>query len=364
MKRSIGMGGMVVLVVALFLPARASAKEIADSFGRILTVPDGISRVICSGSGCLRLLTYLTAQDAIVGVDSIEKQGSRVDVRPYALANPRFKNFPLFGEFRGKDNPELILALNPAPQVIFKVDPKTLDESITLEEKTGIPVVTLRYGDLLDGRAAFYASLRTMGGLMGKSDRAEKVVAFFEETIADLEKRTRDIPEADRTSVFLGGVAFAGPHGFLSTEPAYAPFSFVHARNPAYSKQLKADISKEKIVEWNPDVIFLDLATMRSGDKSGGLYELQNDTVYRSLSAVKSGKVYGLIPHNSYNTNFESTMANAYFVGKLLYPDRFQDVDPASKADAIFGFLDGKPLFAQLNEMLGGYVFAKLPVQE
>lgn len=353
----------IIVFVILCSPSVSSSNEIVDSFGRRLAVPDDISRVICSGSGCLRLLTYLEAQDAVVGVDSIELQGSRVDVRPYAMANPQFKKQPLFGEFRGKDNPELILALNPAPQVIFKVDPKTLDESITLEEKTGIPVVTLKYGDLLDGREMLYASLRTMGGLLGKSDRAERVIAFLEKTIADLEKRTRDIPEADRPSVFLGGVAFAGPHGFLSTEPAYAPFSFVHARNPAYSKQLKADISKEKIVEWNPEIIFLDLATIRSGDKSGGLYELQNDLVYRSLSAVKSGKVYGLIPHNSYNTNFESTMANAYFIGKVLYPDRFQDIDPVANADAIFTFLDGKPVFATINDMLDGYVFVKLPVQ-
>ena len=38
---------------------------------------------------------------------------NELDARPYALANPQFKTMPVFGQFRGQDNPEQILSLSP-----------------------------------------------------------------------------------------------------------------------------------------------------------------------------------------------------------------------------------------------------------
>ena len=78
---------------------------IIDDWNRSVTVPKEPEHVICSGPGCLRYLSYLQSQDKIVAVDDMEKRRSRFDARPYALANPEFKNKPLFGEFRGHDNP-------------------------------------------------------------------------------------------------------------------------------------------------------------------------------------------------------------------------------------------------------------------
>ena len=65
------------------------------------------------------------------------------------MANPQFKSLPVFGEFRGKDNPELIMTLDPAPQVILKLvgtGKGTVGmEPGDLQNKTDIPVVTLKY---------------------------------------------------------------------------------------------------------------------------------------------------------------------------------------------------------------------------
>ena len=55
-----------------------------------------------------------------------------------------------------------------------------------------------------------------MGEIIGKKERADAVVAFFEQAIEDLQSRTADIPEDQGPSVYLGGVAFKGPHGFGS----------------------------------------------------------------------------------------------------------------------------------------------------
>ncbi|MEM2530763.1 MAG: hypothetical protein QXL32_06605 [Candidatus Bathyarchaeia archaeon] len=49
-------------------------------------------------------------------------------------------------------------------------------------------------------------------------------------------------------------------------------------------------------------------------------------------------------------------MADAYYMGKVLYPDRFGDVDPELKADEIFMAFLGKPLYRQYKEAYGGFV--------
>lgn len=341
-------------------------RSITDALGRQLNVPHPVERVICSGAGCLRLLTYLGAQDRIVAVDSIELRGSPLDARPYAIANPNLKNYPLFGEFRGHDNPELIAALNPQPQVIFKTFAGRGADPDQLQTKTGIPVVALAYGNLTDAREDLNRSLRLMADVIDQKWRAETVIAFFDQVIGDLQKRTRDIPRGQRPSSYIGGLGQSGPHGLQSTDPAFAPFVFTHTPNvaaaPASRTALShASVAKEQIVFWDPEVIFLDVSTLRLGAGANARDQLQTEAAYQGLQALRSGQVYGLFPSNSYNQNFEAILANAYYVGKVLYPRRFEDVDPIAKAEELSVFLNGGPAFEALNKQFDGLGFSRIP---
>lgn len=360
---------LVLLALALFSQVGpvGAATMVTDALGRDVEVPEVVSRVICSGPGCLRLLTYLQAQDLVVGVDDMEtRRSSLFEARPYALAQPQFSTMPLFGEFRGHDNPEQILTLDPQPQVIFKTYGASMGyHPAELQQKTAIPVVALGYGDLTEQRPVFYESLRLMATIINRQARAEAVIAFFEESIADLQGRTSQDDE-QRPGVFLGGVAFKGPHGFQSTEPQYPSFVFVGANNLAQvqgqstSELRHTVVSKEKIVDWDPQILFVDLATLQLGEKASGLYELRTDPVYRSLAAVRNGRVYGLLPYNWYAQNYGSILANAYFTGKLLYPQRFTDIEPGQKADGIYSFLVGKPVFGKMNASFANLAYTAI----
>ncbi|PID76742.1 MAG: iron ABC transporter substrate-binding protein [Deltaproteobacteria bacterium] len=355
-------------VAAAGKPNNPGAKPL-DALGKEVAAQLPAKRVICSGAGCLRLLTYLQAQDLITGVDDMEGRRKKFDARPYAIANPQFKPMPIFGEFRGHDNPERILTLEKQPEVILKIKTSSMGyDPKELQEKTGIPVVVVDYGNLGSGRPALYQSLQTMGKVVGKEKRAEEIIAFIDNIIADLDRRTAHIPEEKRPTVFVGGVAFKGPHGLQSTEPGYPPFSFVHAKNMAFdassAKQLHStNVSKEQIVAWNPDYLFLDLATLQMGAEAGGLHELKTDPAYQLLSAANNGRVFGVLPYNWYNANYGSILANAYFIGKTIYPECFKDVDPVKKADEIYSFLVGKPVFASMNKAFQDLVFTNIPVK-
>jgi len=361
------MAGLLLLILAA--NAGAVGRTVIDGAGRKVQIPGVVEHVICSGPGSLRLLTYLQAEDKIVAVDDMEKQRPTFDARPYALANPHFKKYPIFGEFRGHDHPELILSLEPLPQVILKTYPGMGHDPVELQKKTGIPVVIVQYGELVGNRNVLYNSLRLIGKIVDRRERAEKVISFFEEKIADLKHRTDRIPPEKRPTCFVGGIAFKGPHGFQSTEPGYPPFAFVGAKNVAAADLLagktvrQSNVAKEKIVQWDPDVLFFDLSTLQMGDAVGGLFELKTDPAYQTLSAVCSGKVYGLLPYNWYTRNFGSILANSYFIGKQLYPEFFNDIDPAQTADEIYTYLVGKPVFADMSRSFDNLAFQPIPLK-
>ncbi len=341
---------------------------ITDGFGRNVTIPENTGKVVCSGAGCLRYLVYLQVQDYVVGVDSIEKEKSEIEGRPYALANPQLRDYPLIGEFRGKDDPEKIIAIGP--QVIFKTgatgQPAAANaaDADALQNKTGIPVVMFPYGSLKNEnqKAEMYSSFRIMGEVVGKQERAEEIIAYIDATMQDLENRTADIPESERKTVYVGGVSSAGAHGIISTEPAYPPFLWVNANNVAAGMGADhADIAKEALIDWDPEYMFIDIGTIQLGNE-GAIGELKNDTALTGLSAVKNNKVYGVIPYNYYGTNYESVLANAYFVGKVLYPDRFEDIDPEVKADEIYTFFLGKSVYSDLNGQYNNLGFKQIPL--
>lgn len=335
---------------------------ITDMLGRSVTLPKDVRRVICSGPGCLRYLTYLHAQSMAVAVDSLETRHTRIDARPYGLANKQFAAKPIFGEFRGRDNPELIAALSPRPQVIFKTFPEMGYAPDELQEKTGIPVVCLTYGDLGSDRESVYEALRLMASIVQRKERAEALIGFFKSTVTDLQQRTTDIVE--RPSCYVGGIAFKGPHGFRSTEPGYPPFLFVNARNvaaPESGQPLRhSDAGKEQIVSWNPAYLFIDLSTIRAGTEANTLYQLATDPAYEPLAARQQGHIYGVLPYNWYTSNHGNTLADAYFIGKILYPKRFTDIEPTTKANEIYTFLVGSPVFAEQNEAFGNLAFRRL----
>jgi len=124
-----------------------------------------------------------------------------------------------------------------------------------------------------------------------------------------------------------------------------------------------ADIAKEALIAWDPEVIFIDVGTLQLENK-GAIGELESDPALKGLDAVKNDRIYGLLPYNFYSTNYETVLANAYFVGKILYPDRFADIEPAQKADEIYTFFLGKPVFSQLNSQYENLGFARIPLQE
>ncbi|KZL92076.1 hypothetical protein [Clostridium magnum] len=61
------------------------------------------------------------------------------------------------------------------------------------------------------------------------------------------------------------------------------------------------------------------------------------------------------MPYNFYTTNIETAIADAYYLGKVLYPEKFKDVEPEKKADEIYKAFLGKERYSEMAKNFGGF---------
>ncbi|SES87394.1 iron complex transport system substrate-binding protein [Methanococcoides vulcani] len=311
---------------------------ITDSLGRTVEVPKCPEHVICSGAGGLRYLTYLEVEDRIVAIDGNEK---KVSVgKAYAVANSYFKGYPTFGK-SGSENLETILALDPQPQVIFTMYTTGGYSPDELQDKTSIPVIALKEGDMVNNREDMYQILRIMGEVMGKESRAEELITFFDTTISDLDERTADVPDEEKMTCYAGGVGSSSSYEFLRTDSNYPALYFINAKNVAYNPQNVSieKVSKESILVWDPEVIFIELRPSMFDGENYAPYQLEHDESYNQLSAVQNGNVYGMLPYKFYSHNPDTALVDAYFAGTILFPEQFEDIILEKKAAEVYGFL-------------------------
>jgi len=326
-----------------------NAIPVKDMLGRKIQVPDEIESLVGIGPGALRLLVYMQVTERVAGVEEIEKRTGR----PYIFAHPGLRDLEGIGPaFTG--DPELIAARDP--DVIFKTY-TTRGEADELQQKTGIPVVALRYINPTSDWHVLDSALNLMGKVLDKRDRARELIEYYRKLTGNLEERTSGISEQKRPGVYLGGLSHRGTHGINSTSPYYESFEFVHAKNLAAPLQKKYDnnegvmLDLEQLMVWNPQVIFIDLAGKALVEED----IRQHGDYFRKMKAFREGEIYGVHPYNWYSTNYATVLANAWYIGSILYPGRFTGVDPVKKANEIYIQFLGRGVYDSLKAEFGGY---------
>ncbi|HAZ06576.1 MAG TPA: iron ABC transporter substrate-binding protein, partial [Acetobacterium sp.] len=154
-------------------------------------------------------------------------------------------------------------------------------------------------------------------------------------------------------SVYNGALNFKGKHGFDGTSGNYGPFVAINANNVVDQTGQKSafSIDLEQVLAWNPQIIFLNPENM---DLVNEQYT-QNPDFFNSLQAVQNNKVYTQLAYNNNYTNVEIALADAYYAGTIIYPDKFKDVNIEKKADEIFEFLLGEKLYAKYTAAGQGF---------
>lgn len=340
---------------------------VTDMIGREVTVaPGSYQRVVCVGAGALRMYSYIGDTALLCGVEDIDNttladRPKMFDgvARPYVLAyGDVFAALPSCGV--GGPNAQAAEAekiLSCQPDIIIS-EYEDVEKADALQQQVGVPVITLRAG--VDGvfAEAFPGSLRLLGQLFGREDRAEELISFIESETAEITRRTADVAEADKPGVYICGLGNWGTTNHLMTSQSYAAFRVANIRNAVTDLGTDAvqAIEAEKFAALGDsmDIMLIDAAAVKN---IAPLYQ-EDPTLLDTCKAWQTGQVYLEMAYNAYYTNYEIALANAWFAAKCVYPDLFADVDMTAKTNEITQAFLGQELAEQIfacPSSFGGY---------
>lgn len=337
------------------VPTEAPAvRTIVDGNGREVEIPYTVESIVCVGVGALRYTCYVGGQDLVVGVEDYETKAGMSRLYNYVNFN-KFSSLPVTGT---NGEPFVEEIINVDPQVIVMSSYANVEPD-DLQSKTGIPVVVVPGSDTtLDDKA--YETIRILGELYSKEDRAQELTEYLHGIEKDLNDRTAGVADADKPAAYVCGVSFKGSHGFEGTEAYYGPFELIHANNLANTTDQTGafDVDLEQVLAWEPQVIFVDFNGL---DLINADFAEHSD-YYESLTAVKEGRVYSQISFRSSASNLETALADAYYAATILYPEQFADVDIEEKTGEIFQMILGSNPYNDLKE--AGYEFRQITIGE
>ena len=340
---------------------------VTDMIGRQVAVtPGSYRRVVCIGAGALRMYSYIGDTALLCGVEDIDNttlddRPKMFDAvaRPYVLAyGDVFAALPSCGV--GGPNAQAAEAekiLSCQPDIIIS-EYEDVEKADALQQQVGVPVITLRTG--VDGvfAEAFPGSLRLLGQLFGREDRAETLISFIESETAEITRRAAGAADDDRPGAYICGLGNWGTTNHLMTSQSYAAFRVANIRNVVTDLGTDAvqaiEAEKFAALGGSMDVMLIDAAAV----KNIAPLMQEDPTLLDTCKAWQTGEVYLQMAYNAYYTNYEIALANAWFAAKCVYPGLFTDVDMTAKTNEITKAFLGQELAEQIfacPSSFGGY---------
>lgn len=336
---------------------------VTDMIGREVTVtPGSYKRVVCIGAGALRMYSYIGDAGLLCGVEDVdnltlEERPKMFDsvARPYVIAyGDVFSELPscgVGGPMAQAAEAEKILSCNPD---IVISEFEDVDKENALQEQLGVPVITLKAGPKGVFDDVFAGSMKLLGTIFDKEEKADALVSFVQKQADEISGRVADIPEEEKPGVYVCGLGNWGTTDHLTTAENYVSFQIAGVKNVVSGLGIQGvgPIEEEKFVELgrDMDIIIMDAAAVKNIKP---LYA-EDPTMFDTCKAWNEDRVYLEMAFNAYYTNFEIALANTWFIAKTVYPDRFADIDMTAKTDEITKQFLGQELAEEIFAF-GGY---------
>jgi iron complex transport system substrate-binding protein len=311
---------------------QATTRVITDMYGRTLTIPSTINRVLTSGPIEMELV-YLLVPDKLVGL-SFSFNGNP------PLVPDKCKNLTVIGGWFGTQTGNYETFISAKPDIILEGTEANIKER---QEKFGdIPVVGLYAGENKtnyadDSLTGYEKEIRFLGELLGVQSQAGKLISYYKGTMDYVNKIVATIPDKDKVKVYYA----EGKEGF-STDPAGS----MHTRllefcgginvaqvtlKPGYGM---ADASLEQILLWNPEMIIIGRGSQATLFKT-----ILTDARWSQLKAVQNKSV-AIRPDNPFSW-FDgppgpSQIVGMYWMINKLYPDKTTGLNLKAKVKEFY----------------------------
>lgn len=302
-------------------PAKAAETSpetitVTDSAGNEVTVTLPIERVAILDTGSAEAMAMLGVLDKIVG------------------NHEALSDHPLYPSLKGV--PAVATYSETSWETVAEVEPQVVFSSIRShgvvteqELLTGLDIVDIKVS--FRRPALIKSEFRLLGKLFGKEERAEEIVAKYEEYEKMIADRLAKVPEDQRMTMFLeyhaGDFKTAGPNTRFYDQMVLA--GALPITNEVVEEK---QVSPEFVAEKNPQVILREVTSRALGakweDTSGAkevVEELRSRPGLESTDAIVNNRIF-LLPTTIYSRpRFPIGIAA---IAKYMYPDAFADIDP------------------------------------
>lgn len=275
------------LMLSTILVSSLNAKTLTDIEGRKVDLPNNVEKVFGS-SPPMTYLLYTLNSSKMIGLN-FKAQNANNSAND-TLLDKTFLSLPVIGSFHGGSqgiNLENLIAKNPQLVLVWQDD--MMVQTVRKEiEKTKVPYIMVPFREVTD----MPTGIRLVGEAIGETKRAEKLAAYAQNVISEVDKSVKKEP---KTRYYYA----EGVDG-LSTECDKSfhvqAFNFAGGDNVHKCRQSGVlgleKISFETILAYDPDVIIVQNKLV--------YFDLINDPMWKNLRAVKSGRIH-LVPIAPFN---------------------------------------------------------------
>lgn len=307
-------------------PEKTDSRTIVDQAGREVTLPAEVNRIVTTWRPCTFLVFAVGGQDKLVGCDA----GSTTSAFTLGVY-PEIADLPQVGDKKHGINMEELMATEP--DVVFVWSGKGSDELIKQLETQGVATVVL----IPESAEQMKEATLLLGEILDCSEKAEKVIAYYDDTITMVAEKLKDLPEADKTKVYL-----AGANGVLSScgSDFYQHYLIEKAGGINVAAELQggwAEVSPEQLVAWNPDVMVADPYCKEGMDDA-----VKMNPGLNGIKAVKNGELYRFPSLGQWSFPIPQSSMGIMWLAKTLYPEQFKDLDIKTEVDNYYQEFFGK----------------------
>jgi len=295
--------------------AAVEARLFTDSAGRTVEIPEKVETVYAAGPPAM-VLVYVLKPEALTGWP----RAPYPEELPY-IAEP-YRDLPETGRLTGRGgeaNLEVVLDVDPDLIVDFGSVTETYASlADRVQAQTGIPYI------LIDGRFEnTVRALRRAGEALGVPERGERLAAYVEATLAELDAALTQVPAEQRPRTYLArGPAGleTGLKGSINTE-IIERAGGRNVADPADGRTGIVETSIEQVIVADPDTII-------TWDRN--FYDsVWDHPLWQGITAVRRGTVY-LSPTAPFGWIDRPPSVNRIiglkWLSSLFYPERI-DID-------------------------------------
>lgn len=266
----------IFIIIAMLVTACQNPSEdvdiksenninIIDMKGKTIVLDKLPDRIVSLSPSNTEIVFALGAGDKLVGITS------------FCDYPDETSDIEKIGDF---DGPNIELIKKSQADVIF-AGVYLQDDLIMALENLNIPIITTEASNF----EGIYDSISLMGKLLGKEDKAEKIIYEMEESIDEIKLKTDDLEKPDIFYLaWIESLITTGKNTFVDDV-----IQMAGARNVAEDVEGWTHYSIEELIKQNPDMLIVASHATNEGVTEE---DIKNDVILKNLECVKSGNIY------------------------------------------------------------------------